>query len=259
MASWRLSFCKRIRASSFCQNHGFDFAVVSKGGNPMSKIPFAVIFDMDGTLFQTETVLVPALHKTFDRLRCEGLWQGDTPVEEYLRILGVPVLEVWRQLMPQADEAVRGRAAAWFLDDIIAEIEQGNGRLYPDVLPTLAALADQGIPLFVASNGRSRYLAAIRTAFQLGRYFIDFYSLDRFSLPSKSALVKQLLNDYEMERAVMVGDRRSDIEAAKDNGIWSIGCRFGFANDEELREADIVIQRFGELSRLNLPSLVSGE
>lgn len=49
----------------------------------MSKMPFAIIFDMDGALFQTETVLVPALHKTFDRLRCEGLWQGDTPVEEY--------------------------------------------------------------------------------------------------------------------------------------------------------------------------------
>ncbi|WP_017437492.1 HAD-IA family hydrolase [Saccharococcus caldoxylosilyticus] len=213
----------------------------------MREIPFAVIFDMDGTLFQTETVLVPALHKTFDRLRREGLWQGDTPVEEYLRILGVPVLEVWRRLMPEAREAVRGRAAAWFLDDIIDEIEQGNGRLYPDVLPTLAALADQGIPLFVASNGRSRYLDAIRIAFQLERYFIDFYSLDRFSLPSKSALVKQLLNDYEIERAVMVGDRRSDIEAAKDNGLWTIGCRFGFANDEELHETDVIIHQFSEI------------
>lgn len=113
--------------------------------------------------------------------------------------------------MPEADEAVRTRAAAWFLDDIIAEIKQGNGRLYPDVLTTLSSLADQGIPLFVASNGRSRYLAAIRAAFQLERYFIDFYSLDRFSLSSKSALVKQLLNDYQIESAVMVGDRRSDI------------------------------------------------
>ncbi len=213
----------------------------------MSKIPFAVIFDMDGTLFQTETVLVPALHKTFDRLRREGLWQGDTPVKEYLRILGVPVSEVWRQLIPEASEAVRDRAAAWFLDDIIDEIEHGNGRLYPDVLTTLAALADQGIPLFVASNGRQRYLAAIRTAFLLERYFIDFYSLDRFSLMSKSALVKQLLNDYGIEKAVMVGDRRSDIQAAKDNGIWSIGCRFGFANDEELRGADVIIHQFSEI------------
>jgi phosphoglycolate phosphatase len=213
----------------------------------MREIPFAIIFDMDGTLFQTETVLVPALHKTFDRLRREALWQGDTPVEEYLRILGVPIAEVWRQLMPEASEAVRKQADAWFLEDIIAEIEQGNGRLYPDVLTTLAALADQEIPLFVASNGRQRYLAAIRTAFQLEHYFIDFYGLDRFSLPSKSALVKQLLNDYQIERAVMVGDRRSDIQAAKDNGIWSIGCRFGFANDEELRGADVIIHQFSEI------------
>jgi phosphoglycolate phosphatase len=230
-----------------------------EGENQMNKIPFAVIFDMDGTLFQTETVLVPALHKTFDRLRNEGMWQGDTPVEKYLRILGVPIPEVWRQLMPEASEAVRDRAAAWFLDDIIDEIGQGNGRLYPDVLTTLAVLAKQEIPLFVASNGRSRYLAAIRAAFQLECYFIDFYSLDRFSLQSKSALVKQLLNDYEMERAVMVGDRRSDIEAAKENGLVAIGCRFGFADDKELTEADILIQRFSELSRLNLSSLVSGE
>ncbi|WP_240345750.1 hypothetical protein [Parageobacillus toebii] len=60
----------------------------------MREIPFAIVFDMDGTLFQTETVLVPALHKTFDRLRREGLWQGDTPVGKYLQILGVPVSEV---------------------------------------------------------------------------------------------------------------------------------------------------------------------
>jgi phosphoglycolate phosphatase len=213
----------------------------------MSKMPFAIIFDMDGTLFQTETVLVPALHKTFERLRREGEWQGDTPVEEYLRILGVPIPEVWRQLMPDVDEVVRARAAAWFLDDIIAEIEQGNGRLYQDVLTTLSSLADQGIPLFVASNGRSRYLAAIRAAFQLERYFIDFYSLDRFSLSSKSALVKQLLHDYQIESAVMVGDRCSDIQAAKENGLWSIGCLFGFANDEELRGADAIIHQFSEI------------
>jgi phosphoglycolate phosphatase len=213
----------------------------------MSKIPFAVIFDMDGTLFQTETVLVPALHKTFDRLRCEGLWQGDTPVEKYLQILGVPLPEVWRRLMPKADEAVRRQADAWFLEDIIDEIEQGNGRLYPEVLTTLAELVKQGIPIFVASNGRSRYLAAIRTAFQLERYFTDFYSLDRFSLTSKSALVKQLLNDYQIEREIMVGDRRSDIQAAKDNGLWAIGCRFGFANDEELRGADVIIHQFSEI------------
>ena len=119
----------------------------------MREIPFAVIFDMDGTLFQTETVLVPALHKTFDRLRREGLWQGDTPVEEYLRILGVPIAEVWRQLMPEASEAVRKQADAWFLEDIIREIEQGNGRLYPEVLTTLANLSNREFRFLSQATG----------------------------------------------------------------------------------------------------------
>ena len=35
----------------------------------------AFIFDMDGTLFQTNLILEPALDATFDVLRTNGLWQ----------------------------------------------------------------------------------------------------------------------------------------------------------------------------------------
>lgn len=43
----------------------------------------AFIFDMDGTLFQTNLILEPALDATFDVLRTNGLWQGETPIEKY--------------------------------------------------------------------------------------------------------------------------------------------------------------------------------
>lgn len=33
----------------------------------------------------------------------------------------------------------------------------------------------------------------------------------------------------------------SDINAAKDNGLVAIGCNFDFARDDELSQADIVI------------------
>ncbi|WP_199426699.1 HAD-IA family hydrolase [Thermaerobacillus caldiproteolyticus] len=213
----------------------------------MSRIPFALIFDMDGTLFQTEKILVPALHKTFDRLRSEGQWQGETPVRQYLNILGVTLPEVWRQLLPNASEAVREAADRWFLEDLVQEIEQGNGQLYPGVVSTLAYLKEQGISLFVASNGLERYVDAIRQYFCLERYFTDFYSVGRFHSPSKSALVARLLRDYDIEKAAMVGDRSSDIQAAKENGLLSIGCRFGFANDNELRDADFIVHEFSEI------------
>lgn len=43
-------------------------------------IPFAVLFDMDGTLLQTERLSTPAFQKTFEELREKGLWNGATPM-----------------------------------------------------------------------------------------------------------------------------------------------------------------------------------
>jgi phosphoglycolate phosphatase len=76
-------------------------------------------------------------------------------------------------------------------------------------------------------------------------------------LSKSTELSLELLDDYEMKRAVLVGDHSSsDIQAAKDNGIWAIGCRFGFAAGEELAEADVVIEQFRELAALDWPPLV---
>ena len=55
----------------------------------MSTIPFAVIFDMDGTLFQTNTILGFSLERTFEILRGEGNWQGEAPLATYKKIMGV--------------------------------------------------------------------------------------------------------------------------------------------------------------------------
>ncbi|MBA2872938.1 HAD superfamily hydrolase (TIGR01549 family) [Anoxybacillus calidus] len=213
----------------------------------MNVIRFAVIFDMDGTLFQTEKILVPALHKTFDRLRSAGEWKGETPVQKYLKILGGTLPEVWRQLLPDAAEKTREEADKWFLEYLIEEIQQGNGELYPEVMATLEQLKKNGIPLFVASNGLERYIDAINQYFSLGQYIIDFYSVGRFQCTSKSALVGKLLKDYRIEKAIMIGDRISDIQAAKDNKLWSVGCQFGFADHSELAEADYIVNQFSEI------------
>ncbi len=45
----------------------------------------------------------------------------------------------------------------------------------------------------------------------------------------------------------MIGDRLSDIRAAKDNGFIAIGCQFDFAQENELAVADFIINDFLEL------------
>ena len=53
----------------------------------------AYIFDMDGTLFQTDRILGHALEDVFAFLREQGRWTTETPLAEYRAIMGVPLPE----------------------------------------------------------------------------------------------------------------------------------------------------------------------
>lgn len=213
----------------------------------MSTIPFAVIFDMDGTLFQTNKILGSSLEKTFEVLRSEGHWQGEAPLVIYQKIMGVPLKVVWETLLPNHAELIRNQADKLFLECLNQEIKEGKGQLYPNVIETLSLFKQQGIPIFVASNGLEKYLEEICAYFNLHEYFADIYSVERSLIGSKTDLVHMLLKDHNIEEAVLVGDRKSDIEAAKENGLVAVGCHFGFAAVNELADADFLITDFLEL------------
>lgn len=203
----------------------------------------AVIFDMDGTLFQTNLILEPALEATFDHLRESGLWQGTTPLEQYRAIMGVPLDVVWETLCPQHPNHQQQQSNVYFQQALIEQIEQGHGALYERVEETLQHVATQ-FPLYVASNGQVPYLQAIMKHYDLYRWIKAVYSIDLVPSGNKSELVGNVLKEHEITSGFVVGDRASDIKAAKDNGLTSIGVHFDFAQESELQHADYVVDRF---------------
>lgn len=64
--------------------------------------------------------------------------------------------------------------------------------------------------------------------------------------------MKKVIEENAIERGAVVGDRSSDIQAARDNQLLSVGVRFDFAQDTELRKADIVINNLKELLEIKL-------
>lgn len=117
---------------------------------PMSK---AIIFDMDGTLFQTNLILEPALEETFDVLRKENLWDIKTPIEQYRKIMGVPLPVVWETLCPNHSLEIREKSNEIFHKKLIELIKAQKGALYADVERTLNELSKKH-PLFIASKDR---------------------------------------------------------------------------------------------------------
>lgn len=211
-------------------------------------IPFAILFDMDGTLFQTEKLSTPAFTRTFEKLQDKGLWAGPIPDErEITNVLGMTIEQVWNRLLPGASNEAVEAADTFLLENEIELIRKRITDLYPDVKETLEALHAKGAALFVASNGQEAYIDAICEEYGLKPLLTDLYSAGRFSTKTKNDLVAKLLADYQIKQAIMVGDRHSDVEAGKTNGLFTIGCDFGFAQQGELDGADVVITNFSQL------------
>jgi adenosylhomocysteine nucleosidase len=210
------------------------------------------IFDMDGTLFQTDKILELALDDTFNHLRSLQLWNTSTPIEQYRKIMGVPLPKVWETLLPTHTMEVREQMDAYFLKRLIENIKSGKGALYPHVKEVFSYLKEKNCSIFIASNGLKEYLKAIVTYYQLDQWVTETCSIQQIKSFNKSDLVRSIVQKYDISHAAVVGDRLSDIMAAKDNGLVSIGCNFDFAQEEELSQADIVIDDLIELKEIVL-------
>jgi phosphoglycolate phosphatase-like HAD superfamily hydrolase len=202
---------------------------------------------MDGTLFQTDKVLELSLEETFNYLRSLNKWNTETPLAKYRDIMGVPLPKVWKTLLPNHTEMERTTVDAYFLERLIVNIKKGKGALYPNVIETFQFLKQNGYSIFIASNGLIKYLEEIVQCYKLERWVDETFSIEHIDSLNKSDLVRTIVNKYKLSSGVVVGDRISDINAAKDNNLLSIGCRFDFAKEEELSQADIVINHLSEL------------
>lgn len=218
----------------------------------MLQKPEAMIFDLDGTLFQTETIVLEAFRLTYAQLAEENLYHGKVPADQdILGCLGMLLEHIWERLMPGTTVEVRNRADELMMHYENELLEQGKGKLYPAVVETLHALKAQGIRLFVGSNGQEDYVSDVTRHMGIDSLFDGLYSAGKYQTATKVDLVHLLLTNHQIQSAWMVGDRSSDVEAGKKNDITAIGCDYaGFRKSGELKGADAIITSFEELLTL---------
>ncbi|PEY43909.1 nucleosidase [Bacillus cereus] len=214
----------------------------------------ALIFDMDGTLFQTEKILELSLDDTYNHLRSLNLWDTVTPIDKYREIMGAPLPKVWEALLPNHSNEVREQTDAYFLERLVENIRSGKGALYPNVKEVFSYLKENHCSIYIASNGLTEYLQAIVSYYNLDNWVTETFSIEQIQTLDKGDLVKTIIKKYDIKKAAVVGDRLSDINAARDNGLIAIGCNFDFAQEDELAQADFVINDLMELKTI-LPDM----
>ena len=190
-----------------------------------------VIFDLDGTLFETGSSVVPAVN---DSLRDIGMETMDS--HEILFLLGerTPVF-CEKVVGGRGDEYEEFRERLWHYENkYIGE----KGRLFDGTEEMLVDLKDKGFELAVCSNGSQEYIDYVMETTGIGGYFDEKVSASK--MESKEDAIIGLIEKYEKEKAVMVGDKVHDFSATEDVGIPSIGVSYGYGYEEELDDADFV-------------------
>jgi phosphoglycolate phosphatase len=210
-----------------------------------------IIFDYDGTLHESMVIYAPAVRRALDYVRASGrLCDLEFSDEDMSRWIGFSGMELWDSLLPDADFETKKAFQSMVGEDMIRMMREGSARLYPRVLETLEALCFEGHTLVFLSNCGRAYMDASVSCFDLGRYFSGFYCGEDFGFAPKTAIFESVLAEhpeYAAAKCVVVGDRYKDMELARDHGLPSVGCLYGYGDADELAGATVLCSSSVEL------------
>ena len=197
-----------------------------------------LLFDYDGTLHDSLRIYAPAVQAAYDRLAGLGYAAPRTWEPEELRgWIGLSPQEMWEGFLPGLPQAAKDFSRGFVGARMLALIRAGRARLYPGVPQLLAALRGAGFRLLLLSSCPRSYLQAHSWQFGLEAWFDGLYCGEEFHYRPKHEIVPELQTRHQGSFLV-IGDRRQDVEAARKNGLPSVGCRYGYGGPGELDQAD---------------------
>lgn len=206
-----------------------------------------IIFDYDGTLHNSIKIYKPAFMKAYDYLVTNGYAnKREFEEEEISRFLGLSATDMWNTFMPNLPKNEKEKCSSIIGESMIEYIDKGKAKLYDGTIETLNKLNEYGYKLIFLSNCKSSYMNKHIERFNLDKYFIDFYCSEDFDFISKYEIFRLIKGKYQGE-FIVVGDRFVDMELAKKHNLFSIGCGYGYGNNDELKDADYIIDNINEI------------
>lgn len=210
----------------------------------------AVFFDVDGTIFSSEGIILDVYHDNFQKFQQEtGKPERLPTLDEVMAQIGKPVRTIFDNLVPELSFEEKERLSNAILADLVSRIENGKGDYYPGITDAVKALHEAGLMIFAASNGRKPYVDAILKACGIYDFFTEVPVLDYKSIHTKEELVAHTLQKHGLmpEECALLGDRESDRQAALKNSVAYVACAYGHGDAEEHRDAIRIIQKPEEM------------
>lgn len=189
----------------------------------------AVIFDLDGTLTQSDEGIFNCVRYAADKL---GFPCPDDATLH--RFVGPPLTYSFMTYMSM-DEPMADRAVAAYREryNVLGLFEN---RVYPGIRRLLRTLKAAGWYIGIATGKPQEPARRIIEHFGLSRYFDAIIGPTGKEGADKERLIRAALPEsYDV--AWMVGDRKFDMAGGQAAGIRTLGVGYGYGSQEELRAA----------------------
>ncbi|WP_299356414.1 HAD-IA family hydrolase [uncultured Shimia sp.] len=208
-----------------------------------------VVFDVDGTLVDSQADILAAMAAAF-----EAVGLALPSQDEILSIVGLSLNVAMPRLAPDADrEAHHALEDAYKASYMQLRIERGaaeSSPLYPGAAEVLAQLnARSDLVLGVATGKSRRGLDKLLEGHGLQDVFVTQQVADFHPSKPHPSMLQAALAETGVapQQAVMVGDTSFDMDMARAAGFTGIRVSWGYHDRTALSAAEVVIDRFAAL------------
>lgn len=207
-----------------------------------------VIWDLDGTLVDSQHNIVAAMH-----LACEEHGILPPPPEHVRRGIGLSLVEAVAQALTDHDPDTHERVAESYKNAFFTLRARPDHveYLFPGALETLARLDAAGLLHGVATGKSRRGVDHFVSHWDLHGRFVTLQCADDCPGKPHPAMIERALADTgcDPRLTVMIGDTTFDMMMARNAGVGAIGVAWGNHPAAELRRAGahVVIESFDEL------------
>lgn len=186
-----------------------------------------VIFDVDGTLVDSQAQIIGAMRVAFSAL---GRDMPDRKTA--LSIVGLSLAEAFERLMPDASGLEISKAVDAYRSTFAdARIRGAKPELYEGIADVIEKLAAHDETLLAVATGKSRrgLNALIESHGWQGTFISTQVADDHPSKPNPSMILRALSETgIDPHHTVMIGDTTYDLEMARAAGVRSIGVTWGY-------------------------------
>jgi phosphoglycolate phosphatase len=194
-----------------------------------------VIFDCDGTLVDSQNVLVAAMNEAYTLERMEP---PDRKVT--LSIVGLSLIEAMRVLAPDAGEQTHVSLVNTYREvfhKFIAD-PQHTESMYEGAREAVLRLVDTpGITLGIATGKAQRGVRRVLDYHQLQGCFSTIQTADDAPSKPHPAMIHQAMAETGVgpEDTLMVGDTTYDIDMAHNADAHAAGVGWGYHSSSDLK------------------------